>query len=85
MEESNLRVLRPWRHYIPGPAWYSFRVRMRKLDSYICAILRARWQGRLKGILPAKPDILDRILAAIQAGIAKTAPEITIWAFLCTV
>jgi hypothetical protein len=34
MTEANLRVLQPWRCYLPVlPAWWAFRSRMRRLNT----------------------------------------------------
>lgn len=66
MEEAHQRVLRPYRKYLPIPEWFKFRSRMAQLNSYIIGIIRKRWEARLQGKVPAKLDILDRILAAMQ-------------------
>lgn len=69
MEEANLRVLAPWREYLPTPAWWTFNSRMRRLNSYILGLLRKRWAARQNGLGPDKPDVLERILAAVQVRI----------------
>lgn len=67
MEESNQRVLQPWRSFLPIPAWWAFNSRIRQLNSYIVRLLRARWAGRQRGVpTPEHPDLLDRILAAVE-------------------
>lgn len=66
MEEANLRVLAPWREYLPTPAWWLFNSRMRHLNSYILGLLRKRWSVRRSGLGPEKPDVLERILAAVE-------------------
>ena len=68
MAEGNLRAIRPWRQYLPLlPAFWAFRVRMRRLNSYLQRLLRARWGARHRMRPPgAKLDILDRLFMAIE-------------------
>ncbi len=66
MEEANRRVLSPWREWLPSPAWWLFSSRMRRLNSYIIALLRKRWAARRAGNSPAKQDLLERILTAVE-------------------
>jgi hypothetical protein len=66
MEEANLRVLAPWREYLPTPARWTFNSRMRRLNSYILGLLRKRWAAHQSGQGPDKPDVLERILDAVQ-------------------
>ena len=67
MAESNLRAVRPWREWLPTPsAWRHTRC-LSALNGYIRRILRERWRARAKGAASAKPDILDRLLASIEA------------------
>lgn len=66
MEEANVRVLAPWREYLPTPAWWRFNSRMRSLNSYILGLLRKRWAAHCSGQGPEKPDVLERILAAVK-------------------
>lgn len=70
MEESNQRVLQPWRCYMPTPAWWAFNSRISQLNSYITRILRARWTSRQGGVRATDhPDLLDRILSAVEVRI----------------
>lgn len=66
MEEYNLRALRPWRAYLPSRAWLQCFHKMRQLNAYIKSLLRDRWRSRTAGSLPAKPDLLDRMLSSIE-------------------
>ena len=83
MEESNRRVLQPWRIYLPTPAWWAFNSRIRQLNGYITSTLRARWASRQAGPLRATehPDLLDRILTAVEvrtvAGLTWRRPRTT--------
>ena len=61
-----MRVLAPWREYLPTPARWKFNSRMRSLNSYILALLRKRWAAHCSGQGPEKPDVLERILAAVK-------------------
>jgi Cytochrome P450 len=69
MEEANVRVLAPWREYLPTPTWWQFNSRMRSLNSYILGLLRKRWVAHCSGQGPEKPDVLERILAAVKVPI----------------
>ena len=72
MAEANLRALRPWRAYLPLlPAFWQFRACTARLDAYIKGRLRSRWKAR-HDARPAghKPDIVDRLFAAIEARVA---------------
>ncbi len=67
MAEANLRAIRPWRQYLPTPAFFAFEWRMNHLNSYIKRLLRERWHGRHKCSGAPKQDILDRLMRAIEA------------------
>jgi hypothetical protein len=67
MAESNLRAVRPWRAWLPTPGAAAHLQRLARLNAYIRRILRARWAARCTGAVAAKPDILDRLLASIEA------------------
>ncbi len=67
MAESNLRAVRPWRAWLPTPGAAAHLRRLARLNAYIRRILRARWAARCTGAAAAKPDILDRLLASIEA------------------
>ncbi|GAX81794.1 hypothetical protein CEUSTIGMA_g9222.t1 [Chlamydomonas eustigma] len=71
MEEANLRVLRPYRQYIPTPDWFKFRSRMSQLNSFLINFFRERWQSRKQGVQRPRKDILDRIMDSIEASGAK--------------
>eukprot|EP00882_Tetradesmus_deserticola_P024320 GHRQ01026577.1.p1 GENE.GHRQ01026577.1~~GHRQ01026577.1.p1 ORF type:complete len:425 (+),score=136.65 GHRQ01026577.1:555-1829(+) len=75
MEEGNKRVLRPHRKYLPTPDWFAFKWRMSQLNSFLTSLIRARWQARQAG-KPGRGDILDRILAAIEAAGTKWSAAI---------
>lgn len=70
MEESNRRVLEPWRTYIPTPEWFRYKKRVRQLDTYIIGLLQLRWAQRLSGEHKpaASKDIVDRVMDAIPEG-----------------
>ena len=40
MEEANLRVLRPYRRFLPIPEWFRFRSRMAKLNAFLINFFR---------------------------------------------
>ncbi|KAK9835127.1 hypothetical protein WJX81_000142 [Elliptochloris bilobata] len=67
MAESNLRAVRPWREWLPTPSAWRHRRCLAALNAYIRRILRERWRARRKGVASAKADILDRLLASIEA------------------
>lgn len=71
MEEANQRVLRPHRKYLPTPSWFAFRSNVAALNAYLVGLIRSRWQARMAGKVPQGGDILDRILAAIEASGTK--------------
>jgi len=64
MEESNRRVLAPWRMYLPDANWFAYRSRVKQLDTYIIDILNARWAERQK---------------AAGGGGGQTAAVVTLW------
>ena len=67
MEEANLRALRPWRALVPGPGGAAYTRGIARLDAYITSLLRARWAARQAKGRQAYDDILERMLAAIEA------------------
>ncbi|KAG1681010.1 hypothetical protein FOA52_009970 [Chlamydomonas sp. UWO 241] len=67
MEEANLRVLHPYRKYIPSRAWFQFNDRMAKLNTFLIDFFRTRWADRKAGRRQGRKDILDRILDSIVA------------------
>ena len=50
MEEANLRVLRPYRRFLPIPEWFRFRSRMAKLNAYLINFFRCVcvWYGGIR-------------------------------------
>jgi hypothetical protein len=84
MEEGNKRVLRPYRKYLPTPAWFSFKWRMSKLNSFLINLIRERWQARQAG-KPGRGDILDRILAAIEVSIERITSTLVLFTNLSIV
>ena len=74
MEESNHRVLAPWRNLYPVTAWH-YSSRVRRLNSYIINILRERRAARAAGKEP-KDDILDRVLGFVEQGGVKWGPAV---------
>ena len=64
MEESNRRVLQPWRYLYPLTV-ARYNANVKALNSYIVGIIRARRQARL-GNNSTTDDILDRILISVE-------------------
>lgn len=64
MEESNKRVLAPWRFLYPITV-LQYNSRVRKLNNYIIGIIRSRRAARAAGH-PPPGDILDRILTSVE-------------------
>lgn len=46
MNEANLRVLRPYRAYLPTPEWLRFHTRIAKLNQYLIDLFR--WAAKLE-------------------------------------
>lgn len=69
MTENNRRVMQPWREYLPSPGWFRHRTRVQRLNSYIVGRIRERWAARRKELRTQAPDILDRIIAAMEASL----------------
>lgn len=67
MEESNRRVLAPWRYLYPLTAM-RYNSKVRQLNNYIINIIRQRRKNRVSGQIDKtqKGDILDRILQAVD-------------------
>lgn len=65
MEESNKRVLAPWRFLYPVEV-IKYNRRVHKLDSFIKRIIRERRAARAKVENPPRNDVLDRILESIE-------------------
>ncbi len=74
MEESNHRVLAPWRNLYPVTVM-KYNSRVRRLNSYIINILRERRAARAAGTEP-KGDILDRILTFVEEKGEKWGPAV---------
>lgn len=74
MEESNRRVLQPWRQLYPVQA-ISYSTKVRALNKYLAAVIGRRRRvreaerklGEAATKSPRTPDILDRILDASDA------------------
>jgi hypothetical protein len=65
MNESNARVLQPWRRLYPLTVW-QYNSRVRQLNDYIVAILRRRRDQHEAGERGVKGgDILDRVISAV--------------------
>eukprot|EP00887_Chlorella_sp_A99_P007491 scaffold2.g7491.t1 len=64
MEESNARVLSPWRKLYPTTAW-TYNKKVRALNSYLLDIIRTRHALHVAGGPPKNGDILDRVIANI--------------------
>lgn len=75
MEESNKRVLRPHRKYLPTPSWFQYRQRVSQLNAFLIDLMRRRWAARQAGNA-ACGDILDRILAALESSGTKWSAAI---------
>ena len=69
MTENNKRVMQPWREYLPSSGWFQHRTRVQRLNSHIVGRIRERWAARRKGLRTQAPDILDRIMAAMEASL----------------
>ena len=83
MTENNRRVMQPWREYLPSPGWFRHRTRVQRLNSYIVGRIQERWAARRKGLRTQAPDILDRIMAAMEASLLVMwrcrKPGIALW------
>lgn len=64
--EANRRVWEPWRAYLPTPQNFKFHRTVSRLNDYVSDLIRKRWAEHRKGNIQEEPDILDRILAAID-------------------
>lgn len=65
MEESNKRVLAPWRYLYPVEA-IKYNSRVHKLNTFIKKIIRKRREERSKVENPPQNDVLDKILASVE-------------------
>lgn len=70
MTENNLRVLKPWRSYIPSLSQLQHKAKVCSLNSYIKRLLHKRWaekqQSSKKGTHTGKEDVLERIMQALE-------------------
>lgn len=82
MEESNKRVLAPWRYLYPVTAM-QYNARVKKLNNYIIGIIRERRSARMleksksmdsNETNNSPRDILDRILASVEERGEKWSP-----------
>ena len=64
--EANLRIWSPWRYYAPTLAHYRYEQTLGKLNAYVEKCVRDRWAKRTRGEVQSRPDILDRILEAVN-------------------
>ena len=71
MTENNLRVLKPWRAYIPSVSQLQHKAKVRQLNSYIKRLLHQRWDARHRnGSSTANSqDVLERIMQALEVSI----------------
>jgi len=74
MEESNRRVLEPWRYLFPTTV-LRYNSLVGKLNSYIIDIVRRRRVDRAAG-MKLKGDILDRILTSVEERGEKWGPAL---------
>lgn len=66
MEESNKRVLAPWRYLYPLES-FKYNSRVHKLDTFIKSIIRTRRDERkTQGAAYQKKDVLDKILDSVD-------------------
>ena len=70
MTENNLRVLKPWRAYIPSFTQLQHRAKVKRLNGYITQLLHKRWATRQsqgsKDNLDGYQDVLGRIMQALE-------------------
>jgi len=70
MTENNLRVLKPWRRYIPSVSQLQHKAKVRRLNSYIKHLIHTRWaekqQSSKDGNQTGKEDVLERIMQALE-------------------
>lgn len=68
MTENNLRVLKPWRAYIPSLTQLQHKAKVRQLNSYIKRLLHQRWAARHRNGSSAgnSQDVLERIMQALE-------------------
>ena len=70
MTENNLRVLKPWRRYVPSMSQLQHKAKVRRLDSYIKHLIHSRWaekqQSSKDGKQTGKEDVLERIMQALE-------------------
>ena len=72
MEENNIRVLRPWRPYLPLPSTFAYQRCVARLNAYLTGLIRRRWAARQAGDVSGTPDTLDRVLQAIEVSRKST-------------
>jgi hypothetical protein len=51
---------------LPVRSWFLYRRRVSQLNAFLVGLMRQRWAARQAGKAPARGDILDRILAALE-------------------
>jgi hypothetical protein len=47
-------------------SWFMYRRRVSQLNAFLIDLMRRRWAARQAGNAPARGDILDRILLALE-------------------
>ena len=74
MTENNLRVLKPWRAYIPSFTQLQHRAKVKRLNGYITQLLHKRWATRQskggKESAQGYQDVLERIMQALEVGLS---------------
>ena len=68
MTENNLRVLKPWRAYLPSLAQLRHKDKVRRLNSYVKRLVHRRWAERQQSGNSAahNQDVLERIMQALE-------------------
>lgn len=52
--------------HVLSHSWFQYRQRVSQLNAFLIDLMRRRWAARQAGNAPARGDILDRILAALE-------------------
>jgi len=55
-------------------SWFQYRQRVSQLNAFLIDLMRRRWAARQAGQGPARGDILDRILAALEVSGNNSTP-----------
>lgn len=72
MTENNLRVLKPWRAYVPSLSRIRHKAKVRELNSYIKRLLHQRWAARQHSgsSVTNSQDVLERIMQALEVNVS---------------